>query len=72
MGGGSLRAEIALGIDIEFRRGCKTKNNKLCNDYEGFKASDKTVTCTLWLVNTRKPAKSFKLKLEDSGFLETF
>ena len=31
-------------------RGCKTKNNKLCNDYEGFKASDKTVTCTLWLL----------------------
>lgn len=31
-------------------RGCKTKNNKLCKDYEGLKASEKTVTCTLWLL----------------------
>ena len=48
MGGGSLRAEIAQGIDIE----CKTKNNKLliCKDYEGLKAYEKTVTCTLWLL----------------------
>ena len=31
-------------------RGCKTKNNKLCKDYEGFKASEKTVTYTHWLL----------------------
>ena len=44
-------------------RGCKTKNNKLCKDYEGFKASEKTVTCTLWLLlfypSTSKTRASF-------------
>ena len=30
-----------------------------------------TSSSSLKTVNTRKPAKSFKLKLKDSGFLET-